>query len=65
MPDETIKSSTIIQQLCEYFRTADQHGFLPIFSANLVAVPSLCAVKSINVKSTFSHHPSKSNNASA
>ena len=64
MPDEIIKSNTIMQQLCEHFRTADQHGSLPIFSANLVAVSSLCAVKNIHVKKSFSNHPAKSNNAS-
>ena len=55
MPDEIIiqKSYTIIQELCENYRTADQQGSLPILSANLFAIPLLCAIKSAQVKKHF------------
>ena len=40
----------IIQGLCEHYRTADKEGSLPIFSANLVAVPPLYAVTNCVLK---------------
>ena len=54
-PDEiTIKKlDTIIQELHEHYRTADEQCSMPIFSANLVAIPSLYAVKYIQVKKHF------------
>ena len=36
--------------MCEHYRTADKQGSLPIFSANLVAIPPLYAVKNFQVK---------------
>ena len=36
-----------MQELHEHYRTADEQGSLPIFSANLVAIPPLYAVKYI------------------
>ena len=55
MADEIVikMSGTNILELCEHYRTADQKVSLLIFTAKLVAVPLLYAVKSIQAK-TFS-----------
>ena len=52
MADEIVikMSGTNILELCEHYRTADQKVSLLIFSAKLVAVPLLYAVKSIQAK---------------
>ena len=42
-----------MQELHEHYRTADEQGSLPIFSANLVAIPPLYAVKYIQTKKHF------------
>ena len=54
-PDEIIikKSDAIIQVLHEYYRTADEQCSVPIFSANLVAISPLYAVKNIPAKNIF------------
>ena len=39
--------------MCEHYRTADKQGSLPIFSANLVAIPPLYAVKKFQDKQHF------------
>ena len=55
MADEIVikMSGTNILELCEHYTTADQKVSLLIFTAKLVAVPLLYAVKSIQAK-TFS-----------
>ena len=42
-----------MQELREHYRTADKQGSLPIFSANLVAIPPLYTVKYIQAKKHF------------
>ena len=42
-----------MQDLREHYRTADEQGSLPIFSANLVAIPPLCAIKKFQAKKHF------------
>ena len=42
-----------MQELHELYRTADEQGSLPIFSANLVTIPQLYAVKYIQAKKHF------------
>ena len=42
-----------MQELREHYRTADEEGSLPIFSANLVAIPPLYAVKNFQAKKHF------------
>ena len=42
-----------MQELCDHYRTADQQGSLPSFSANLVAIPILYAVKNVQAKKYF------------
>ena len=42
-----------MQELHEHYRTADDEGSLPIFSANLVAIPPLCTVKAIQAEKHF------------
>ena len=39
--------------MCEHYRTADKQGSMPIFSANLVAIPPLYAVKHFLAKKYF------------
>ena len=53
--DEIIieNSDIIIQGLREHYRTADEQGSLPIFSANLVVIPPLYAVKHFLAKKHF------------
>ena len=41
------------QELCEYYRTADQQVSLPKLSANLVTISLLCVVKNIQDKKHF------------
>ena len=42
-----------MQELHEHYRTADKQGSLPIFSANLIAIPPLDTVKYIQAKKHF------------
>ena len=42
-----------MQELREHYRTADEEGSLPIFSANLVAFLPLYAVKHFQAKKHF------------
>ena len=42
-----------MQGLHERYRTSDKQGSLPIFSADLVAIPPLHAVKYIQAKNIF------------
>ena len=42
-----------MQELHQHYRTADKQGSQPIFSANLVAIPPLYAVKNIQAKRHF------------
>ena len=42
-----------MQELHEHYRTADKQGSLPIFSANLIAIPPLYTVKYIQAKKHF------------
>ena len=41
------------KELHEHYRTADEQGSLPIFSANSVAIPPLYSVKIIQAKNIF------------
>ena len=43
----------MIQELPEHYRTADEQGSLPIFSANLVAIPPFYTIKNIQGKKHF------------
>ena len=55
-PDKLIisKPDIVLQELYEYYRRAEQQGALTvIFSANLVAIPLLCALKNIQAKKYF------------
>ena len=47
------KSETIIQELREYYKLADEQGSLSIFSDYLVATPPLYAVKNFRAKKHF------------
>ena len=42
-----------MEELHEHYRTADEQVSLPIFSANLVAIPPLYVVKYIQGKGHF------------
>ena len=42
-----------MQELREHYRTANEQGYLPIFSANLVAIPPFYAVKHFEAKKHF------------
>ena len=42
-----------MQELHEHYRTADKQGSVPIFSANLVAIPPLYTEKYIQDKKRF------------
>ena len=42
-----------MQELREHYRTADEEGSLPIFSAYLVVIPPLNAVKNFQTKKHF------------
>ena len=43
--------------MCEHYRTADQQGSLPMFSADLVTIPLLYTMKNIQVKKYFQTNP--------